>query len=101
MTEDESAAVQLTIANLIFTLEKALLHLQAFRDAARAHYPALLLVAEQHQEDLKNSPLEQQYAELRERAVQAVRDQDWSVLSETTGDLTGLASRFLDQGKTL
>lgn len=100
MTEDESKAVQLTIANLASTLESALLRLQAFQDAARAHYPALLLVAEQHQEDLKNSPLEQQYTALRSRAVQAVRDQDWPALAETTGDLSGLAHQFLNQERT-
>lgn len=101
MTQEESRAIQLAIANLVSTLESTVIRLQAFQDAAKAHYPSLLLVAEQHQEDLKNSSLERQYTELRGRAIQAVQDQDWPALSETTGDLSGLAHRLLDQGKAL
>jgi hypothetical protein len=101
MTQDESKAVQLAIANLVSTLEDALLRLQAFQDAARAHYPALLLVAEQHQEDLKSSSLERKYTALRIQAIQAVQDQDWPALAETTGDLSGLAHQFLNQGRAL
>jgi hypothetical protein len=97
MTEDESKAVQFVVSNLILTLEKALLRVQAYRDAAQKHAPAIIGAVEYHETDLKGSLLESQYNELRNQAVAAVRDQDWSALSESTGDLTGRTREFLDR----
>ena len=100
MTEDESKAIQLALSNLIFALESTLIRIQAYRDAVETEAPHLRSVVERHEQDLKGSPLRQQYSDLRTQAIQAVRDSDWPGLSVSTGDLKGRANRFLDQEMT-
>jgi hypothetical protein len=90
MTENEQEkTLEFIVSHLALLAEQTVLRVEAFRQVMAEKAPQLMLEVDVVEERLSKSPLQQRCTDLRNLAIQAVRDQDTSALSEYIADLRG------------